>query len=101
MRFLDFIYGRGFVIQHNKRQNIPPLENMPGKIMSDMQIVAYVNTVSKYPVTGSLYYSFLPANTIEMLHPLIQGVLSGKVTPQQAAQSLDASVKNEARHHYK
>ncbi|MES2298721.1 MAG: extracellular solute-binding protein [Pseudomonadota bacterium] len=101
LRFLDFIFGRGFVIQHNKRQNIPPLENMPGKIMSDMQIVAYINTISKYPVSGTLYYSFLPANTIEMLHPLIQSVLADKVTPQQAAKALDASIKHEAKHNYK
>jgi multiple sugar transport system substrate-binding protein/raffinose/stachyose/melibiose transport system substrate-binding protein len=43
----------------------------------------------------------LPANTIDLLHPLIQDVLAGKVTPPQAARRLDASIREEARKNYK
>ena len=44
---------------------------------SDPQIVAYLARSSRAPVTGSPYYSMLPANTIDLLHPLIQDVLFG------------------------
>ena len=101
VRFLEFMLGEGFPIQQHKRQNIPPFKVVQGAVLSDPQITGYINVVSKYPVAGSPYYSFLPANTIEMLHPLIQDVLFGNVTPQQAAKSLDASIKNEAKKNYK
>ncbi len=100
-RFLEFMFGRGFPIQQNKRKNIPPLKTVQGKVVSDPQIIEYIKAASKYPVSASPYYSFLPANTIEMLHPLMQDVLFGKISPQQAARSLDESVKNEARKNQK
>lgn len=100
-RFLEFIAGQGYPIVQNKRQNIAPFKQVAGRVVSDPQITAYVERVSAYPVTGSPYYSFLPANTIEMLHPLMQEVLLRKTTPRQAAQRLDASIRNEAKMHYK
>lgn len=97
LRFLEFIMGQGFPIQQNKRQNISPFLVAPGPMVSDPQVTAYLDEVSRAPVTGSPYYSMLPANTIAMLHPLIQDVLLGKVTPQQAARRLDASIRDEAK----
>lgn len=97
LQFLEFINGKGFVIQQNKRQNIPPFKHVQGKVLSDPQIVEYIHRASQYPVTANPYYSSLPANTIDMLHPLMLEVLLGKKTPRQAAQALDQSVKNEAR----
>ena len=96
-KFLEFLYGKGFPIQQNKRQNISPLKTVEGKVVSDPQMNEYVRTVSKYPVTASPYYSYLPTATIELLHPLLQDVLLGKTTPQQAATRLDQSIKQEAR----
>jgi multiple sugar transport system substrate-binding protein len=96
LRFLEFITGAGFTIQQNKRRNISPFLATTGKMASDPRLVAYVAAVQRAPVTGSPYYSMLPANTIDMLHPLIQEVLSGKTTPQQAARRLDASIRAEA-----
>jgi multiple sugar transport system substrate-binding protein/raffinose/stachyose/melibiose transport system substrate-binding protein len=90
VRFLEFLMGKGFPIQQNKRQNISPFVTAPGPMVSDPQMVAYIDAVSRAPVTGSPYYSMLPANTIDMLHPLIQDVLSGNVSPQQAAHRFDA-----------
>ena len=100
-QFLEFMYGKGFQIQQNKRQNIPPMKKMQGQVISDSQISDYVNAISQSPIAASPYYSFLPASTIDMLHPLLQEVLFGKMTPEYAAQQLDASVKNEARKNYK
>lgn len=101
VRFLEFLMGQGFPIQQNKRQNMSPFLAAPGPMVSDPQMVAYVDAVSRAPVTGSPYYSMLPANTIDLLHPLIQDVLSGSVTPQQAAHRLDASIRGEAKKNYK
>ncbi|MDB5933938.1 MAG: extracellular solute-binding protein family 1 [Massilia sp.] len=97
MRFLEFITGPGFQIQQNKRHNISPFVATPGAMVADPRLAAYLDAVNRAPVTGSPYYSMLPANTIDMLHPLIQEVLSGKATPQQAARRLDASIREEAK----
>jgi len=101
MRFLEFIAGPGFSILQTKRQNIPPFKQVPATMISDPKIVDYTNMISRYAVTGSPYYSFLPSNSIERLHRLMQDVLFGKITPKQAAKLLDESVKNEAKMHYK
>ena len=101
LRFLEFIAGKGFPIQQNKRQNISPFKLAADSMIGDRQIADYINLVRTYPVTGSIYYSFLPANTIERFHPLIQDVLLKRITPRQAAKILDLSIKNEAKLHYK
>jgi multiple sugar transport system substrate-binding protein len=101
LRFLEFVMGQGFPIQQQKRQNISPFLEAPGATASDPQIVAYIDAVNHAPVTGSLYYSMLPANTIDLLHPLIQEVLFGTTTPQQAARRLEQSIRDEAKKNYK
>lgn len=97
LKFLDFMNGKGYAIQQNKRQNISPFKKTEGKIVSDPQILDYIAKVSQYPLTANPYYSSLPAETIEILHPLLLGVLFGKKTPQEAAYALDVSVKDEAK----
>ena len=97
IRFLEFIYGEGFLIQQNKRQNISPLKQVRGTMVNDARVLAYVEQQRTAAVTGGLYYGFLPANTIEMLHPLLQSVIAGDVTPRAAASAFNASVKAEAR----
>jgi len=101
LRFLDFIAGPGFVELQKKRHNISPFKQESAQGFSEPQLDAYTSKVRSYPVTIGLYYSFLPANTIDNLHPLIQDVLLKKVTPRQAATMLDASIKHEAKMHYK
>ncbi len=101
IQFLEFMFSKGFPILQNKRHNIAPLKQVEGTVINDPLIINYTNTVSSYPITASPYYSFLPANTIDLLHPLLQDVLFRKTTPKQAAKILDASIKNEAKKHYK
>jgi len=97
LQFLEFIYGAGFAIQQNKRQNIPPLKQVSGKVVSDPQIGDYIRQVTQAPLTAPPYYSYLPTNTIDLLHPLLQQVLFGKISPRQAALTLDRSIRHEAR----
>ena len=101
LQFLEFMYGKGFPIQQNKRQNISPLKTVQGRVVSDPQIAAYIKALEQFPVTASPYYSYLPAATIDMLHPLLQEVLFGKTTPQQAARRLDQSIRQAALKHNK
>lgn len=101
LRFLEFIAGKGFPILQKKRQNISPFKKSTDTMASDPRIVDYTNTVSRYAVTASPYYSVLPSNSIERLHRLMQDVLIRKITPRQAARLLDDSVKHEAKMHYK
>lgn len=100
-QFLEFMFGKGFSIYQNKRQNIPPLKQVQGKVVADPQIMQYIKTVEQFPVTASPYYSFLPASTIELLHSLMQDVLVDRSTPRQAARAVDESIKSEARRHNK
>jgi multiple sugar transport system substrate-binding protein/raffinose/stachyose/melibiose transport system substrate-binding protein len=96
-RFLEFIAGDGFAIEQKKRPNIAPFVTPAGTAsVADARIEAYLAQVEAAPVTGSPYYSMLPANTIDLLHLLIQDVLSNKLTPQQAAHQLQASIRGEA-----
>lgn len=97
LRFLEYLSGPGFAIQQKKRQNIAPFAAATAEGNDDPQILAYLAQIERAPVTASPYYSMLPANTIDVLHQLIGDVLSNRLTPRQAAQRLQASIRAEAR----
>lgn len=97
LAFLEFMMGPGYMIQQNKRQNIPPMKQPQGKMIGDPRLYKYVETLSAYPVTVGPYYSFLPSAAIELTHSLMQEVLLDKITPRQAAASLDRLIKSEAK----
>ena len=101
MRFLEFIAAQGFTVIQKKRHSISPFKQPAGAGLSDPQIAAYTDMVRSYPLTVGLYYSFLPANTIELLHLLMQDVLLKKITPRQAAKLLNDSIQHEAKMHFK
>jgi len=96
LTFLDFLYGKGFSLQQQKRQNISPLKQYDSTSINDPQILDYVQRAMRAPLTTGPYYSYLPTNTIDMLHPLLQDVLFNKKTPRQAALALGRSIRNEA-----
>jgi len=95
--FLDFIVGQGYAIQQNRRRNIAPMKHPAGALVNDRQMTAYADAAGASPVTAPPYYAMLPAATIDMLHPLLQDVLSGKTAPADAAAKLDRSMRDEAR----
>ncbi len=101
LRFLEYISGAGFAIQQKKRQNITPFTTATGEQQGDPQILAYLAQIERAPVTGSPYYSMLPANTIDLLHQLIQDVLSNRLTARQAARRLEGSIRDEAHRNNK
>ncbi|MCI1005404.1 extracellular solute-binding protein [Herbaspirillum sp. C7C8] len=99
-QFLDFLYGPGMPIWQSKRQNIPPFRVIPSDVRGDPALFALVDEMKRDAATDNapgLYYSMLPVNTIEVLHPLLQGVLSGSQTPARAARILQDSITEQAR----
>lgn len=101
LRFLEYLSDAGFTIEQTKRQNISPFISERAAPEGDPQIVAYLAQVERAPVTGSPYYSMLPATTIDVLHQLIADVLSNKLTARQAARRLQTSIRDESRHNDK
>ncbi|WP_348635306.1 extracellular solute-binding protein [Herbaspirillum sp. LeCh32-8] len=99
-QFIDFLYGPGMPIWQSKRQNIPPFRKISEDVSGDRALFSLVDRMVQTGPAGDgpgLYYSYLPANTIDVLHGLMQGVLSGKTSPDQAARALQASIADQAR----
>lgn len=101
LRFLEFMYGRGLAIQQGERHNIVPIKDPAPELQSDSTVWNYVHAIQGKPRIAEPYYAYLPSNTMNMLHPLLQDVLLGRKSPQQAATLLDRSVKNEAMREHK
>ena len=100
MQFLDFLYGPGMPIWQAKRQNIPPFRVIAADVKGDPALFALVDQMTRDAAASNapgLYYSVLPVNTIEVLHPLLQAVLSGSQTPARAARLLQDSITEQAR----
>ncbi|KAF1040337.1 MAG: Multiple sugar-binding protein [Herbaspirillum frisingense] len=103
-QFIDFLYGPGMPIWQGKRQNIPPFRKVSDEVSGDRALFTLVERMEKdaAPIGNpGLYYSYLPANTIEVLHGLLQAVLSGKKSPEDAARALQESIGDQARTHNK
>lgn len=99
-QFLDFLYGPGMPIWQGKRQNIPPFRVIAPDVSGDRALFALVEEMTR-DAAGShapgLYYSLLPVNTIDILHPLLQAVLSGRQSPAHAARALQDSIAEQAQ----
>ncbi|MDT0356922.1 extracellular solute-binding protein [Herbaspirillum huttiense F1] len=100
VQFLDFLYGPGMPIWQAKRQNIPPFRVIAADVKGDPALFALVDQMTRDAAASNapgLYYSVLPVNTIDVLHPLLQSVLSGSQTPARAARLLQDSITEQAR----
>ncbi|NUU04476.1 extracellular solute-binding protein [Herbaspirillum robiniae] len=99
-QFIDFLYGPGMPIWQSKRQNIPPFKKVSEDMAGDRVLFSLVERMEHAALESGapgLYYSYLPANTIEVLHGLLQAVLSGRKSPEDAARALQASIRDQAR----
>src|SRR5471032_3110948 len=85
LQFLDYLVGRGYPLQQMKRKNIPSMKRLAAPAVNAPQLTAAIAQISAAPQAVPPYYVFLPAAAIELLHPLLQEVLAGQATPQQAA----------------
>ncbi|MET3432784.1 multiple sugar transport system substrate-binding protein [Herbaspirillum seropedicae] len=99
-RFLDYLFGAGLPVWQGKRQNILPFKTPAPSAKGDAALFALAAGMARdAAATGApgLYYSYLPVNTIDVLHALLPAVLSGKTTPVQAARALQESISAQAR----
>ena len=83
-----------------KRQNIPPFRVIAPDVSGDRDLFALVEDMKRDAAGANapgLYYSLLPVNTIDVLHPLLQAVLSGRQSPARAARALQDSIAEQAR----
>lgn len=99
-QFIDFLYGPGMPIWQGKRQNIPPFGKLAEDVSGDRALFSLVEQMVRADPAGNspgLYYSYLPASTIETLHELLQAVMSGKKSPDAAARALQSSIAEQAR----
>lgn len=92
LQFLDYLVGRGYPTQQMKRKNIASMKRLAAPAVNDPQLTAAIAQISAAPQAVPPYYVFLPAAAIELLHPLLQEVLAGQATPQQAAARLNAAL---------
>ena len=92
LQFLDYLVGRGYPLQQMKRKNIPSMKRLAAPAVNAPQLTAAIAQISAAPQAVPPYYVFLPASAIELLHPLLQEVLAGQATPQQAAARLNAAL---------
>ena len=98
-RFIDFLYGPGMPIWQGKRKNIPPFKTIGAEASGDRNLFALVDSLQRSVATDDspgLYYSYLPAESIDVLHGLLQAVLAGKQSPAHAARALQASIAEQA-----
>lgn len=88
LKLLDFmINGDGYYIYQNKKGNIPMTTNPdPAKLQIDPAISAYVDDLKKYSKTGPLWFEVLPSEVQASLVQTFQQVLTGDLTPEQAAE---------------
>lgn len=100
VQFLDFLYGPGMSIWQAKRQNIPPFRVIAPDVSGDRDLFTLVEDMKRSAAGANapgLYYSLLPVNTIDVLHPLLQAVLSGRQSPARAARALQDSIAEQAQ----
>lgn len=87
LKLLDFfINGDGYYIYQNKRGNIPMTKSPDAsKVKIDPAVSAYVDDLKTYTKTGPLWFEFLPSEVQASLVQTFQRVLTGEITPEEAA----------------
>jgi multiple sugar transport system substrate-binding protein/raffinose/stachyose/melibiose transport system substrate-binding protein len=95
LKLLNFITSEeGYYIYQNKRGNIPMLKTIDAtKVKIDPAITAYVEEMQKSEKTGPLWFEFLPSPVQSKLVQTFQRVLTGELTPDQAAKFTDDTYK--------
>ena len=84
---LDWLNGPGYHYYQNPRGNIPHLKDPMGEVKLSPAMKGYIDDISKYPVSGGLWFEFIPASTMQLIAKLYQEVLTDQKTPEEAAEA--------------
>ncbi|QGQ94770.1 extracellular solute-binding protein [Paenibacillus psychroresistens] len=95
IQLLNFMtMGEGYYIYQNKKGNIPMMKATDeSKIKIDPLISTYIKDSQASPVTGPLWFEFLPSEVQSKLVQTFQRVFTGELTPDAAAKFTDDTYK--------
>ncbi|MDD3840560.1 MAG: extracellular solute-binding protein [Clostridia bacterium] len=98
-KLMEFFMGEGYNIYQNKRMCVPHMEADKIKVNVELadQITEVMDELSSYETTVPLYFAYLPANVTGNIQKIIQEVLIGDKTSEQAAKQVDDLVKEAAK----
>jgi ABC-type glycerol-3-phosphate transport system substrate-binding protein len=91
LKLVDFmVNGEGFYIYQNARGNVPYIKNYDkSKIKLDAKVAAFAAQLGTAKATGPLWFEFLPTEIYSKIPATYQRVLTGDITPEQAAKETD------------
>ena len=95
IKLLEYLNGEGYSIYQNARGNVPhiKLDKIQGEIKLSGVLKSIVNDISKYDSSVPLSFAYMPSNAAGNTDKIIQEVLLGQKTPEEAAAQINELVK--------
>ena len=90
---LNWMFGEGYAFYQNGMGNIPSVVEVMGEVKLDPRVIRVLDEVKGYPQTR-LWFQYLPSETLPLVTKLLDQVLLGDLTPQEAAEELDAAARD-------
>ena len=84
---LNWMFGEGYAFYQNGMGNIPSVVEVMGEVKLDPRVIRVLDEVKGYPQTR-LWFQYLPSETLPLVNKLLDEVLLGDLTPQEAAEEL-------------
>ena len=84
---LNWMFGEGYAFYQNGMGNIPSVVEVMGEVKLDPRVIRVLDEVKGYPQTR-LWFQYLPSETLPLVNKLLDQVLLGDLTPQEAAEEL-------------
>lgn len=99
IKLLEYINGEGYHIYQNQRMCVPHLKSdkIIGEVKLASQVTELMEEVATYDLTVPLYFSYMPQEFTGSIQKIMQEVLLGQKTPEQAAKQVDDIVKQAAK----
>ena len=99
IKLLEYINGEGYHIYQNQRMCVPHLkgDKIIGEVKLAPQVTELMKEVDSYNLTVPLYFSYMPQEFTGNIQKIMQEVLIGQKTPEQAAKQVDDIVKQAAK----
>ena len=93
IELLDWMFGDGYAFYQNGMGNIPSVINVVGEVKLDPRVIRVLDEVKGYPQTR-LWFQYLPSETLPLVNKLLDQVLLGELTPQEAAEELHNAARD-------
>ena len=90
---LNWMFGEGYAFYQNGMGNIPSVVEVMGEVKLDPRVIRVLDEVKGYPQTR-LWFQYLPSETLPLVNKLLDQVLLGDLTPQEAAEELHNAARD-------